>query len=97
MHLRRHSGVLGTLPLTVATVSTDSPGLVEGSSTGTRVHSNGLADDEAIGDELADGLTGVGVRDLVDFVGVEPDLALAAADDRRGQALLSTEVDPKGA
>ena len=58
------------------------------------MHGDGLADDEAIADELADGLTGVGVRDLVHLVGIEPDLVLAAADDRRGQALLSAEVDP---
>jgi hypothetical protein len=58
------------------------------------VHGHGLADDETIADELADCLSGVGVGDLVDFIGVEPDLALAAADDRRGEALLSAEVDP---
>ena len=58
------------------------------------MHGNGLADDEAIIDELANRLAGVGVGDLVHFVGVEPDLALAAADDRRGKALLSSQVDP---
>jgi len=58
------------------------------------VHGNRLADDEAIADELADGLAGIGVRDLVDFVGVKPDLALATADDGSGEALLGTEVDP---
>lgn len=93
-NLRRHTSVLSTLSLTVATVSADSSGLVQGSGTGTRMHGDWLADDEAIADELADGLAGVGVGNLVDFVGVEPDLALAAADDRRGQALLGTEVDP---
>ena len=58
------------------------------------MHGDGLADDEAIADELADGLAGVGVGDLANLVGIEPDLVLAAADDRRGQALLSAEVDP---
>jgi len=58
------------------------------------VHGDRLADDEAILDELADGLAGVGVGDFVDFVGVEPDLALSAADDGRREALLSPEVDP---
>ena len=53
-----------------------------------------LADNEAIGDELADGLAGVGVGDLVDLAGVEPDLVLAASDDGRRKALLGTEVDP---
>jgi hypothetical protein len=45
------------------------------------VHGDGLADDEAILDELADRLTGVGVGDLAGLVGVEPDLALSAADN----------------
>jgi hypothetical protein len=93
-NLRRHPSILGTLSLTVATVSADSSSLVEGSSAGTRVHGNGLANNEAIANELADGLTGVGVRDFVDFVGIEPDLALSATDDGSRQALLSTEVDP---
>lgn len=59
------------------------------------MHRDGLADDQAIGNELADGLAGVGIADLGDLIGVDPDLVLAAADDRRGQALLGAEVDPK--
>jgi hypothetical protein len=43
---------------------------------------NGLSDDEAIGDELSDGLARVGIGDLALLVGVEPDLALATANDR---------------
>ena len=43
------------------------------------MHGNLFADNEAIGDELADGLARVGVGDFVNFVRVEPDLALAAA------------------
>ena len=66
----------------------------EFASSRARVHRDGLADDEAIGDELANGLTGVCVRDFVDFVRVEPDLALAAAGDRRRKALLSAKVHP---
>lgn len=58
------------------------------------MHGHGLADDETIADELADGLTGVGVRDLVHLVRVEPNLALAAAHHGGGQALLGAEVDP---
>ena len=60
------------------------------------MHGDRLADDEAIGDELANSGAAVGVGDLVDLVGVEPDLALAAANDRLGQALLGDEVDPGG-
>lgn len=61
-----------------------------------RVHSDGLADDEAIGYKFADGLAGIGVGDLVDFVRVEPDLAFPAADDRGGEPLLGAKVDPVG-
>jgi hypothetical protein len=61
---------------------------------GARVHGDRLADDEAIGDELANSGAAVGVGDLVDLVGVEPDLALAAACDGTRQALLGAEVDP---
>jgi hypothetical protein len=64
------------------------------SSSCSRVHGDGLADDEAIADKFADGLAGIGVGDFVHFIGVEPDLALAAADDRSGEALLRPEIDP---
>jgi len=75
-------------------VSTDTASGVELTGGGTRVHGDWLADDEAIGDELADGLAGVCVGDFVDFIWVEPDLALTATDDGSGQALLSAKVDP---
>ena len=58
------------------------------------MHGNRLANDEAIGDELADGLAGVGVGDLIDFIWVEPDLALAAVGHGRREALLRAEVHP---
>ena len=58
------------------------------------MHCDGLADDETIADELANRLTRVGIGDFVDFVGVEPDLALSAANHGGGETLLCTEVDP---
>jgi len=58
------------------------------------VHGDRLADDQAIRDELADGLAGVGVGDLVHFVRVEPDLALTAVGHGGREALLSAKVDP---
>lgn len=59
------------------------------------MHGDRLADDEAIADELADGLAGVGVGDLGHLIGVEPNLALAAADHGGGEALLGAKVDPR--
>jgi hypothetical protein len=94
--LAGHTGVLGTLPLTETSVSANSSGGGQLSGTSTGVHCNRLADDEAIGDELADRLTGVGVGDFVDFVRVEPDLALSAADYGRRKALLRAEIDHFG-
>lgn len=93
--LRGHTGVGSTLPLTVTTVATDSAGEVELTGTRTGVHRDGLSDNEAIGDQLSDRLARVGVGDLALLIGVQPDLALAAADDRRGEALLSSQIDPK--
>ena len=92
--LAGHTGVGGTLALTEATVPSDAAGQVELACAGARVHGNGLADDETIGDELADRLPRVGVGDLRHLVGVEPNLALTAAEDGRSQALLGSEVDP---
>jgi hypothetical protein len=89
-----HTGVLGTLTLTQTTVTTLPAGQVELAGAGTRVHGDGLADDQAIADELADGLARVGVGDLVHLIGVEPNLALAAADHGGGEALLGGKVDP---
>jgi hypothetical protein len=89
-----HTGVLGTLSLTETTVATEAASGVQLTGAGARVHGDGLADDEAIRDELADGLAGVGVGDLADLVGVEPDLSLTAANNGGGQALLGAKVDP---
>lgn len=67
---------------------------VELTGAASRVHGDGLSDDQAIGDQLSDRLAGIGVGDFALLTGVEPDLALAAANDRRGKALLSSQVDP---
>ena len=58
------------------------------------MHGDRLSDDEAICNELSDSLAGVGVGDLAGLIGIEPDLALSAADDRGRKALLGGEVDP---
>jgi len=59
----------------------------------SRVHGDGLLDDEAILDKLSDGLAGVGVGDFRGLIGIKPDLALSAADDGGRQALLGGEID----
>lgn len=93
-NIRWHTSIRCTLPLTKPTVPSDSPRSVQFTSTRTGVHRNRLADNEAIGNELADCLTGVGIGDFVNLVRVEPDLALAAAGDRRSETLLGAKIDP---
>lgn len=80
-NLAGHTSVGSTLALTVATVSALPSGKVELAGTGSGMLGHGLSDDETIGDELSDRLARVGVGDLAGLIGVEPDLALTAADD----------------
>ena len=92
--LRWHSGIGCTLPLSETAMSANTASSSQLSRTSARVNSDGFADDEAIGDKLADGLAGIGVGDLIDLVRVEPDLALAAVGHGRRKALLCAEIDP---
>ena len=55
------------------------------------VDDGGLLHDEAVLLEAGDVAPGVGEGDLVDLVGVQPDLALAALEDGRREALLELE------
>ena len=89
-----HTRIRSTLPLTKPTMSSDSPRSCQLSSSRTRVHSDWLSDDEAIRNKLADSLAGVGVRDFVHFVRIEPNLALSAPHHGSSEAFLGTEVDP---
>ena len=93
--LPRHPGITRTLPLSKASMSPDSSGSSQLSRTGTRMHRDLLADDETIGQELADCLAGIGVGDFVHFIRIKPDLTLTAANDGGGEALLSAEIDPR--
>merc|ERR1712029_1309893 len=82
------SGVLGTLPLSVASVASLPPGLCGLTDTGSGVDGGGLLDGETVLDQLAHILSGVGVADLADLVGVKPHLVLAAFEYGGGQPLL---------
>ena len=54
------------------------------------MHGDLFADNKAIRDKFADGLTGIGIRDLIDFIRVEPNFALSATSNGGGESLLST-------
>jgi len=91
-NLARHSRVLCTLSLTEASVSADSSSRIQLSGSGSGVHSDRLADDESIADQLADGLPAVCIGNLVDLARIQPDLALATSYNGRRQSLLGTQV-----
>ena len=67
-------GILGTLPLTKPTVTTLATGFIISADTGPRVNSDRLLDDKTILNQLPDVLPGVGIGDLIDLIGVKPDL-----------------------
>ena len=83
-----HTSLGSTLSLTRASVSALSLCGVIFANTEARMHDGGLLDDEAIGEELANVLTRVGVADFGGLVGIEPDLTLAAVENLGGKLLL---------
>ena len=69
-------GVLGTLALSVSGVTALPPGFGGLTDTGSGVDGGGLLDGETVLDQLAHILAGVGVADLGDLVGVQPNLGV---------------------
>lgn len=93
-NLRWHTGVLGTLSLTVTHVSTGSLGLGVSSSAGSGVDGHWLLDNGTVTVQLSDGSTGVGRGQLGGLVRVQPHLSLTNTDDTGSESLLSSEVSP---
>lgn len=89
-----HSSVGGTLSLTETGVSAGSLGLGQSSSSGSRVHGVGLSHNKAVGHELSHLLSRVGVSNVGQLLGVEPDLSLSNAEDAGGESLSGLEVCP---
>ena len=87
-----HTGIGGTLALTVAGVAALAlcGEELEGALAG--VDGRLLDDDAVVLDELLDVCPGVGVADLALLVRVQPDFALADAGDRGCEPLLGAKV-----
>ena len=68
-----------------------SLGLIAEGDASAGVDDGRLLDDETVLGQAGDVAAAVGQRDLVDLVGVEPDLALAALGDVGREALLELE------
>ena len=92
-HLRGHTSLSRTLPLTGTGVAALTLGSMKLLSACAGVDGGGLDDDAAVLDELLNVSTGVGIPDLRLLGGVKPDFALADASDGCGEPLLRTQVD----
>ena len=86
--LIRTQAILPTFPLSHAGVPSLPPCLGVLPDPRPRVHGHRLLDHKTILDQLADILPGVGIGNLVDLVGIEPDLVAAALHHRSGEPLL---------
>lgn len=89
--LDRHTSIGSTLSLTSARVTALATCLDVTANAGARVHSDGLANDQTILDQLANMLTGVGVGDLVAFIRIKPDLVATALKHGRSETLLESQ------
>merc|ERR1719402_1412187 len=85
------SGILGTLPLTKATVTTLATGFIISANSRSGVDSNRLFDDKTILDQFSNILPGVGISNLIDFIRVKPNLIFATFHDICRKALLELE------
>lgn len=77
----------------LTSVTTLSLGFISQSNSGTRVYDGGFLDDKTITVKTCNVSAGVGKSNLVDFVGVQPNLALAALQNGSGEALLKLQRD----
>lgn len=93
LDLGREAGLGGTLALTVASVTADTLGGVQAASALTRGAPDGLLNDLAILDELANIGTRVRVRNVGLLSRVKPNLALAHTKDGRSQTPLNSKID----
>lgn len=89
-----HASFTGTATLTSALVTTLALSLSHQANTGAAVDFDGLLEDQAVLDELADSLAGVGVGDFGGLVGVHPNLALTGLQDASGEATLQKQARP---
>merc|ERR1719187_1971313 len=84
----RRPGVLCSFSLAKTSVTTFPPSLIILTYTRPGMDSDGFLDDQTVLDQLPDVLTGVGVSDLVDLVGIKPNLVLTTFHNPGRQAFL---------
>jgi len=76
--LHRETCVGSTLTLSDSSVSSLPLSLVSDGNSGTGMYNNWLLNDESITMKTGDVTTGIGKRNLVNLIGVKPDLLLTA-------------------
>lgn len=90
-YLLRHSSIGSTLSLTYAHMPALPTGQSVFSASSSGMDSHRLPDDQPIFDQLPNLLAGVGIGDFIGFIGVQPDLLFATAEDTGGKPLLKPE------
>lgn len=97
MQQRLSSKTTGRHPTNTTTeltsVSTLALGLVADLNTSTRVNNLRLLHDDSVLVKLDNISSAVGECNLVDFIGVQPDLSLSAFEHGRRKTLLQFKVD----
>ena len=96
LHLRWHTCLRRTLPLTRTGVTTLALRSKEVASACAGVDRSRLDDNTGVFNQLLDVCPRVGVPNLRLLGGIEPDFALADTSDRGGEPLLRTKVDHGG-
>jgi len=90
-HLDRQTSVGGTLALTVSGVSSLFLGFVPFVHASATVNDGGFLNNESVAVQPGNIATRVGEGNLVYFVGIQPDFAFSAFQDRRRETLLEFE------
>lgn len=96
LHLRRHTCLRRTLPLTRASVTALALCGEKIAGTRPRVDSSRLDNNARVLDQLLDVCPRIGIANLRLLGGVEPDFTLADTGDRGGEPLLGAKVDHDG-
>ena len=86
-----HTGILGTLSLTMTLMSALSLGLLVSLNARARVHVHLSSHDQTILEQLSDVLSGVGMGNLSGFIGIHPNATLSYLKDGCGKSLLELE------
>jgi hypothetical protein len=83
-----HTGIPRTTSFTIAHMTALSSCFQRFAGTESRMYGHRFTDDQTVLDEASDVLSGIGVGDLVHFIGIQPNFAFSAFQHGRSKSLL---------